>query len=258
MGVIIFSTPRATGRLDVSLALLVAAIVQLVVFVAASFLTELSLDSRAFSMSMVLGAALALGRVRQNAGWWGLAFAFLVAISWSGSRITSLAAVVGITFCAFFIGTGAARRILLATIAFALSAITVLVSFYLNLTSRSRILVPHDPDVSINIGDVHFQLSTSGWLSAWSEFIGLLDGPLVWVFGSGAGGSATLGREILTRWFSQTLNEYLRVLVDFGIVGLVLSGVVHPCDYRITFQDAKSRKFCCPPRNSHVRCSCSF
>jgi len=62
--------------------------------------------------------------------------------------------------------------------------------------------------------------SDSGRFEAWMKFLSLPTTPLEWIFGLGSGASAEFGqRQILH--FPQTLNEYLRFLIDNGALGLV-------------------------------------
>lgn len=64
-------------------------------------------------------------------------------------------------------------------------------------------------------------LSDSGRFNAWAQFLSLPQSGVDWFVGLGSGASAEFGqRELL--YFPQTLNEYLRFLLDQGILGLVL------------------------------------
>jgi hypothetical protein len=64
-------------------------------------------------------------------------------------------------------------------------------------------------------------LSDSGRFNAWREFLSMPQSMVDWIFGLGAGASAEFGQRNLPH-FPQTLNEYLRFLVDHGILGLSL------------------------------------
>ena len=64
-------------------------------------------------------------------------------------------------------------------------------------------------------------LSDSGRFNAWAQFLSLPESALDWFIGLGSGASAEFGQRELPH-FPQTLNEYLRFLVDHGILGLLL------------------------------------
>ena len=63
--------------------------------------------------------------------------------------------------------------------------------------------------------------SDSGRLHAWQQFLSLPSSWLDWIFGLGSGASAEFGQQELA-YFPQTLNEYLRFLLDNGLIGLFL------------------------------------
>jgi hypothetical protein len=80
-------------------------------------------------------------------------------------------------------------------------------------------------DVFERIGGGGFQqtgiLSDSGRFYSWSRFLDLPETAKDWLLGLGPGASAEFGQRELYA-FAQTLNEYLRFLVDQGVVGLLL------------------------------------
>ncbi len=80
-------------------------------------------------------------------------------------------------------------------------------------------------DVAERLGEGGYEqttiLSDSGRFNAWQQFLTMPQSALDWVLGLGAGASAQFGQENLPH-FPQTLNEYLRFLIDHGIVGLAL------------------------------------
>ena len=64
-------------------------------------------------------------------------------------------------------------------------------------------------------------LSDSGRIQAWLRFLELPQTWWDWTVGLGAGASAEFGQRELVA-FPQTLNEYLRFLLDNGVLGLLL------------------------------------
>jgi len=62
---------------------------------------------------------------------------------------------------------------------------------------------------------------TSGRLTAWARFLSLLTRPSEWIFGLGTGAAMEYGTAEVP-YFSHPHNEYLRFLVDLGILGVVL------------------------------------
>jgi len=62
---------------------------------------------------------------------------------------------------------------------------------------------------------------TSGRFTAWARFLALLTRPSEWIFGLGTGAAMEYGTAEVP-YFSHPHNEYLRFLVDLGILGVVL------------------------------------
>jgi hypothetical protein len=70
-------------------------------------------------------------------------------------------------------------------------------------------------------------LNTNGRIDAWTELVRTVNSPVDWLFGQGSGASALYTRDHMSA-FTQSLNEYLRIMVDNGVVGLLvfLAGII--------------------------------
>ncbi len=75
-----------------------------------------------------------------------------------------------------------------------------------------------DTDLGVEDRDL---TGTSGRFAAWGRFLALLTKPSEWIFGLGTGAAMEYGTAEVP-YFSHPHNEYLRFLVDLGILGVVL------------------------------------
>lgn len=66
--------------------------------------------------------------------------------------------------------------------------------------------------------------NTNGRSGFWSEVIATLKTPWDYIFGKGVGLGSEYGKELYPCCFPTPLNEYIRVLVDNGIIGLLVTG----------------------------------
>lgn len=64
-------------------------------------------------------------------------------------------------------------------------------------------------------------INTNGRVDAWREFLDTVKTPEDILWGQGTGATASYGQKHLP-YFPQVLNEYLRVFLDNGVIGLIL------------------------------------
>ena len=64
-------------------------------------------------------------------------------------------------------------------------------------------------------------VNTNGRIDAWTELLTTVTSPADWLFGKGSGASAIYTRDHMSA-FPQSLNQYLRILIDNGAVGLFI------------------------------------
>lgn len=180
------------------------------------------LDPAAFSMVLLLGLSVALARTGVSPIWWsgvGLVFFALVL---SSARMPTFSAWLIISVFPLLLAKPVGFRVLAALLAWALSGL-VIVASYLFYGPNNRRMTEYFPEIFLSLpgSEIGVGVSSSGRFWAWREFLGMPSTVWDWIFGLGAGASANFGRANIN-FFPQTLNEYIRNLVDFGAVGLAL------------------------------------
>lgn len=96
--------------------------------------------------------------------------------------------------------------------------------FFLVASATAAVLTTRDVQERVISGGGAEQtaiLSDSGRFQAWLEFLTMPNTAWDWIFGLGSGASAEYGQREIP-FFPQTLNEYLRFLIDNGAIGLVV------------------------------------
>lgn len=96
--------------------------------------------------------------------------------------------------------------------------------FFLVVSGAIAVLTSRDVQERVISGGGAEQtaiLSDSGRFQAWLEFLTMPNTAVDWIFGLGSGASAEYGQREIP-FFPQTLNEYLRFLIDNGAIGLVV------------------------------------
>lgn len=96
--------------------------------------------------------------------------------------------------------------------------------FFLVVTGAIAVFASRDVQERVISGGGAEQtaiLSDSGRFQAWLEFLTMPNTAVDWIFGLGSGASAEYGQREIP-FFPQTLNEYLRFLIDNGAIGLVV------------------------------------
>ena len=94
--------------------------------------------------------------------------------------------------------------------------------FFLVVSGAIAVLTSRDVQERVISGGGAEQtaiLSDSGRFQAWLEFLTMPNTAVDWIFGLGSGASAEYGQREIP-FFPQTLNEYLRFLIDNGAIGL--------------------------------------
>ena len=173
--------------------------------------------NRQFAMIMLVPLAVAVTIPPSD---WVLRlspFLFVFAISISQSRTATAIAIAMLFYLVVnHLRTRHSRleRGLVAS-GFVVAAIAPLMIFALRLNSWAI----ENPDVASR-----GRLSSSGRWRAWGEFVNLLEGPLDWAVGLGTGKAMQYGADNIP-FFPHPHNEYLRFLVDTGILGVGLLAV---------------------------------
>ena len=214
-GIFAFSLQGSSRRQEtvVCLFLWVSGVVS-VVFVIFTVFELPGFANRQFAMIMLI--PLSIAAVRKEKNWFDLVspFLFSFAILLSQSRTAAVIAVI-LVAVHVFLSTRKTPKKFWGPFFAASAAITLMVLAFFG----PRIL---ESFIGIETGvEDRELLGTSGRLRAWTEFLSLLDHPFAWFIGIGTGGSMRYGAESIA-FFPHPHNEYLRFLVDLGIVGLLL------------------------------------
>lgn len=206
-----------------------------IVFIAGSPI----LGDRSMAMVLSLNMAILLPAVRDSRWWWLAVGTTPVAIVLSESRAASALVVVLITV---FFWLGAGRRLLrlfLSAVAFVISTVLTALAHWAWPPMRDRWAFVGDRGLELSFGtqdsDVpgsHVSdglqetvaVNTNGRASFWSELISTLQTPWDFIFGRGVGFGSEFGKDLHPCCFATPLNEYVRILVDTGIVGLLVTG----------------------------------
>jgi len=167
---------------------------------------------RQFAMVAVVTLATAVSTPRR--GWiFAVApYVIFASVIFSASRTTAVIATLLLVVLIFRTGkTFAARLRQLAIVGIIAMAVLA-----------AAALIVRDVQERLTSGGAEQTLITSdsGRFEAWRKFLSMPTTPLDWIFGLGSGASAEFGQQKIP-FFPQTLNEYLRFLVDNGAVGLV-------------------------------------
>jgi len=189
------------------------------VFVAFRFLNIEYFADRQFAMIALVGLAAAVAIPRNN--WVTRANPYLIflAVVVSGSRTATLLALVMLLF--IHSKSGASVWVQIGRRIFTLVASGVAIA----LTYLTRnLLTVREVERGAEGTASEILTNSNGRFSAWAEFIGLLKSPTDWIVGIGTGGAMEFGTANLP-FFSHPHNEYIRYLVDLGIIGLLLLAV---------------------------------
>lgn len=191
------------------------------------------IDGRAFAMTAVVGLAavipLTVGKHFAKL----VPILIFVAILFSASRIATLAALIVIGFIGYNSSAGKLKNIAYMVFSYMIaSSLTVLA--YLVMPALQKRLETGDQalviDAGLNGGASNtvshlvpkpIVINTNGRIDAWREFLGTVKTPQDIFLGQGTGSSAVFGQQHLP-YFPQVLNEYLRVFLDNGVIGLIL------------------------------------
>lgn len=145
-------------------------------------------------------------------------------ILYSGSRMATLAGAISVSIA--LLGRERGTRSSLGWSVGSLAISMIAYRFVPHLRARFNPASYYEPesdshsaamDSSVAIEATANQLSW-GRLDAWQSILGLHDSWISWVFGKGIGASSEWGRRNLNS-FDTPLNEYLRIIVDFGALG---------------------------------------
>lgn len=202
------------------------------IFIASFYLLSLflpfSIYTRSFAMTGLLGLAVTLPRIAKNPGWILAVAIIFVAIVLSASRAATLVAII--TVGLYFLLEGGRYAALRALGAWLTSSLATIAAYASWEPARAR-LQAGDGAIQVSGSGFGFRggglrFSSEGRFSAWERLLGEVDSSS-WLFGNGAGhaahfGRSELGRSELGQGFDQALNEYVRILVDFGVVGLTI------------------------------------
>lgn len=184
------------------------------VFIVFAFFGLGGFANRQFAMIVLIPLSIAVVWPAQN---WLIRispFVFSFAILFSQSRTASFIAVILLAIHVW-LNTKKSPKLIWGSVAAVATAATVgIVAFF------GPAWVENLAEVDTGVEDREL-LGTSGRLTAWAKFLALLDSPTKWVFGIGTGGAMQFGTAEV-RQFSHPHNEYLRYLVDVGIIGLLL------------------------------------
>lgn len=197
------------------------------------------LGDRSMAMILSLNMAILLPAVRDSKWWWLAVGTTPVAIVLSESRAASVLVVVLITV---FFWLGAGRRILrlcFSALAFVVSTVLTALAHWAWPPMRARWAFLGDRGLELSFGTEEFDVpgshvsdvlqetvavNTNGRVSFWSELISTLQTPWDFIFGKGVGFGSEFGKDLHPCCFATPLNEYVRILVDTGIVGLLVTG----------------------------------
>lgn len=214
-GILSFSFESSGVRSDkVLVAFIYVGLAVSAAFIVFAFLGLGGFANRQFAMIMLIPLSIAVVWPAKN---WLIRispFVFSFAILFSQSRTASFIAVILLSLHVWLSTKKPPKLIWGSVAAIATAAIVGTVAFF------GPALAENFGWVETGVEDREL-LGTSGRLTAWVKFLALLDSPAKWAFGIGTGGAMQYGAaEVM--WFAHPHNEYLRYLVDVGIIGLLL------------------------------------
>jgi hypothetical protein len=202
-----------------------------VFFVLNKLVGWIPIDERSFAMTAVVGLAAATTAPAKNLFLRLAPYVIFFSIVFSASRTTTFAALVMIGLVAFRSPSQGPRRVARVIVAYVFGLVTILLVYWQYPPAQNRLIagdeaikVPSSFLFSSGVTEqptVAFAINSNGRFAAWTEFLEMLRTPADWMFGLGPGAAAEYGGEHLT-YFPQVLNEYLRILIDNGILGLGL------------------------------------
>jgi len=243
-GILAFTSSQLSRRFDVALFLMVCSILGSIAYLATSLTIGSApfLDPRSYAMTALLGLALALSKARGQRANFIWVVLILVAIFWSGSRMASIAAILGVSFAISSMFRGQVwGKVAAGFVSMGIASALLLTTLCVNSAARNRWNETGDGSIQFEIAGSQITLNSSGRVDAWREFISQIQTVEHWVFGRGSGFSAEYGTSNLL-YFPNVLNEYLRIIVDFGVVGFLLfSGWLFACF--VTFVKGRSKPF---------------
>lgn len=195
-----------------------------VIFISASPI----LDARSMAMILCLNVAILLPAVRESKWWWFAVVPPPLAIVLSESRTASAVVVLLVTLF-FWLGPGQRLvRFLRSGLAFFASALLTAMAHWAWPPMRERWTFFGDRGVELILGTGNSGetviVNTNGRVLFWSELVDTLKTPWDVVFGRGLGFGAEFGKALYPCCFPTPLNEYLRILVDTGVIGLLVTG----------------------------------
>lgn len=194
------------------------------------------IDGRAYAMTAVVGLAAIIPLTIQRTFSKIIPALIFLAILFSASRIATLAALFVIGFIWFDPNTSKIKNTFRMLFSYFVASVITVITYLIVPSTQKRL---EAGDQAIVIGpsggeiinessnSVHalvpkpIVINTNGRIDAWREFIGTVKSPQDFIVGQGTGSSAVYGQQHLP-YFPQVLNEYLRVFLDNGLLGLVL------------------------------------
>lgn len=238
IGVIAFSLSVGIIQADKIWVLVVyISFVHASIMVATKFFDHNFIDNRSYAMVSLFGLVAAVFSEKNNFVLRIAPYVIFFSILFSASRTASFAAAF--VMCFIFVDfSKKSQRVVsrgIAGILFSAISSVAVYTFYNPAASR---IVSGDQAISIvvpsldsNISESNISesitspsvlsINTNGRIEAWTEFLNRLNEPMDWIFGLGTGSSAQYGRENIP-FFPQVLNEYLRILIDNGVIGITL------------------------------------
>lgn len=190
------------------------------------------IDNRAFAMTAVVGLAAMVPLRPSNIILRLAPYVVFVSILISASRTSSFAAlcIIGLVVLREEkpLKLAAIRGVFIYLGALAVTVITYL--FYAPANARLEvgdqgIVLPNlgSPLLTNSSGSMASPIvvNTNGRIDAWTELLSTIKSPMDWLFGQGSGASALYTRDHMSA-FTQSLNEYLRIYIDNGAVGLLI------------------------------------
>jgi hypothetical protein len=195
-------------------------------------------DNRAFAMTAVVGLAAMVPMRPPNIILRLAPYVVFISILFSASRTSTFAAlcIVGLVVLREEkpVKLAAFKGAIIYLGALAVTVITYV--FYAPANARLEagdqgVVLPNlgSPSFTNSSGATNpvtstgpaFVVNTNGRIDAWTELLSTVKSPVDWLFGQGSGASALYAREHMSA-FTQSLNEYLRIYIDTGGVGLLL------------------------------------
>ena len=171
---------------------------------------------RQFAMVALVGLATSVGLTPRGFLEKLIPYIVLIGITASGSRTASVIALVLFSTLALRYAGSALGKVLYVFALLGVGVGVAALSFVILGFISERV---EESGVSGTVAEVI--LNSNGRFGAWAEFLNLLTSPSDWFFGRGTGAAMEFGTANLA-FFSHPHNEYIRYLVDLGIVGLLL------------------------------------